>query len=150
VKEMKASRENFSSGFTVLELLIVLSIVSVISAFSFPCLLGWQASFLGKLTAQRIASELRLAKIEALRTGVTTQIIFDPVQDFFTYQGCTSKRVNFPKGVDLCTTNFSRHTILFYPTGTPSMGGTVTIRINEKLLHLIITPVTGRVRISEK
>jgi len=147
---MKASRENFSPGFTVLELLIVISIISIVSVFSFPRLHSWQTSFLGKLTAQRISSELRLAKIEALRTGVTTKIIFDPIQDFFTYQGYSYKRVSFPKGVDLCTTNFGQHTVYFYPTGTPSMGGTVTIRINEKLMHLTITPVTGRVRIGEK
>lgn len=149
---MEINPEKFSSGFTILELLIVISIISIISAFSFPHLLNWQTSLLGKLTAQRIASDLRLAKIEALRTGATTKITFDPAQDLFIYRGCNSqpKIVNFPKGVDLYTTNFSQHTISFYPTGTPSMGGTITIRVNGKLMYLTITPVTGRVRIVEK
>ncbi|HOA99835.1 MAG: GspH/FimT family protein [Atribacterota bacterium] len=149
---MEINPEKFSSGFTILELLIVISIISIISAFSFPHLLNWQTSLLGRLTAQRIASDLRLAKIEALRTGATTKITFDPAQDLFIYRGCNSqpKIVNFPKGVDLYTTNFSQHTISFYPTGTPSMGGTITIRVNGKLMYLTITPVTGRVRIVEK
>jgi len=149
---MEINPEKFSSGFTILELLIVISIISIISAFSFPHLLNWQTSLLGKLTAQRIASDLRLAKIEALRTGAITKITFDPAQDLFIYRGCNSqpKIVNFPKGVDLYTTNFSQHTISFYPTGTPSMGGTITIRVNGKLMYLTITPVTGRVRIVEK
>jgi len=149
---MEINPEKFSSGFTILELLIVISIISIISAFSFPHLLNWQTSLLGRLTAQRIASDLRLAKIEALRTGAITKITFDPAQDLFIYRGCNSqpKIVNFPKGVDLYTTNFSQHTISFYPTGTPSMGGTITIRVNGKLMYLTITPVTGRVRIVEK
>ena len=149
---MEINPERFSSGFTILELLIVISIISIISAFSFPHLLNWQTSLLGRLTAQRIASDLRLAKIEALRTGATTKITFDPAQDLFIYRGCNSqpKIVNFPKGVDLYTTNFSQHTISFYPTGTPSRGGTITIRVNGKLMYLTITPVTGRVRIVEK
>ena len=152
MKEMKANPRERSSGFTIFELLIVVSIISMILAFSFPHLLSWQTSLLGRLTAQRIASDLRLAKIEALRTGATTKITFDPAQDLFIYRGCNSqpKIVNFPKGVDLYTTNFSQHTISFYPTGTPSMGGTITIRVNGKLMYLTITPVTGRVRIVEK
>ncbi|NLY04626.1 Tfp pilus assembly protein FimT/FimU, partial [Candidatus Sordicultor fermentans] len=84
---MEINPEKFSSGFTILELLIVISIISIISAFSFPHLLNWQTSLLGRLTAQRIASDLRLAKIEALRTGATTKITFDPAQDLFIYRG---------------------------------------------------------------
>ncbi len=149
---MKANLRERSPGFTIFELLIIVSIISMILTLSFPHLLSWQTSLLGKLTAHRIASDIRLARIEALRTGTITKITFDPARDLFIYRGCNSQQkiVSFPKGVDLYTTNFSQHTISFNPTGTPSMGGTVTIRVNGKLIYLTITPVTGRVRIVEK
>lgn len=149
---MKENPGKFSSGFTVLELLIVISIISIVSTFSFPHLLSWQTSLLGKLAAQTIASELRLAKIEALQNGITTKIIFDLPEDRFIYQGCKPqpKIVNFPKGVDLYTTTFPQHTVYFHPTGTPSTGGTVTIQANGETKRITVTPVTGRVHIGEK
>jgi prepilin-type N-terminal cleavage/methylation domain-containing protein len=146
---MEKNPEKFSSGFTILELLIVISIISIISAFSFFHLLNWQTSFLVKIAAQRIASELRLAKIEALKTGDITKITFDSARDILIYRGSKSRIVNFPRGVDLYNTNFDNNTISFYSTGTPSMGGTITIQVRKKLMYLTVTPVTGRVRINE-
>jgi len=148
---METNPEKFSSGFTILELLIVVSIISIISVLSFPHLINWQTSFWGKLTAQRIASELRLAKIEALKTGDITKITFDSDRDILIYRGPNSKSriVNFPRGVDLYNTNFDNNTISFNPTGTPSMGGTITIQVRRDLMYLTVTPVTGRVRINE-
>ncbi|HOQ68119.1 MAG TPA: prepilin-type N-terminal cleavage/methylation domain-containing protein [Candidatus Atribacteria bacterium] len=151
-KEMEEKPGRSSSGFTIFELLIVVSIISILSAFSFPYLLSWQTSLLGKLTVQIIANELRLAKIEALQNGITTKIIFDLPGDRFIYQGCKpqSKIVNLPKGVDLYTTTFPQHTVYFHPTGTPSTGGAVTIRVKGETKRLTVTPVTGRVRIGGK
>ncbi|MCX6088854.1 MAG: prepilin-type N-terminal cleavage/methylation domain-containing protein [Candidatus Atribacteria bacterium] len=55
-----------------------------------------------------------------------------------------------PEGVVLYRANFIENNILyFYPTGTPSSGGTITLRVKDRLKYVIITPVTGRVRISD-
>jgi hypothetical protein len=53
------------------------------------------------------------------------------------------------KDIDLFNTNFTNNRVNFNPNGSPSMGGTVTLKNKRgKELYVIMTPVTARVRVS--
>ncbi|NLJ39680.1 MAG: hypothetical protein GX432_13110, partial [Candidatus Atribacteria bacterium] len=109
-------------------------------------------TLIGKTVVQKISSQMRIAKIEALNEGKTTKIVFDTVQNKYIYTNSSGKSVHhpMPDEVILYRTNFPLNTLRFYSTGTPSSGGTITLRIGNNLKYIIITPVTGRVRISDK
>jgi copper(I)-binding protein len=61
---------------------------------------------------------------------------------------------NITKGTTSFTTKIgvadSPRVCIFNPSGTPSSGGTVTIKNkNNQYLYVIVNPVAGRVRISD-
>ncbi len=70
-----------SLGYTVLELVVVVSIVAVLAAVALPGLNPSQDEKLD-LAASRVAEALRLARTEAIRTGEphAAEIIFDTEQ----------------------------------------------------------------------
>ena len=139
-------------GFTLIELIVVLALFSFLFAFSFPSLAHLRSTFVGKTVVQKISSQIRIAKIEALNNGKTTKIVFDIARNKYIYTDSSGKSTHslLPDEVILYRTNFPLNTLRFYSTGTPSCGGTITLRIGNHLKYIIITPVTGRVRIDDK
>lgn len=142
----------FFPGFTLIEIIVVFSLFSFLFSFSLPSLAHLKNTLIGKTVVQKISSQMRIAKIEALNEGKTTKIVFDTVQNKYIYTNSSGKSVHhpMPDEVILYRTNFPLNTLRFYSTGTPSSGGTITLRIDNNLKYIIITPVTGRVRISDK
>ena len=138
-------------GFTLIECIITLSILSFLFFFSIPSIANLKYTFVGQAVVQKISSQLRVAKIEALNQGKTTKIVFDLAQNKYIYTDGEGKSTHYklPDEVVIYRTNFQLNTLRFYNTGTPSSGGTITLRIGNNLKYVIITPVTGRVRISD-
>jgi prepilin-type N-terminal cleavage/methylation domain-containing protein len=61
------------TGFTLVELLVVIGIVGLISAVSFPSLNRFRKTLLTEGQARALAIDLRHAEIEALVTGRTIE-----------------------------------------------------------------------------
>lgn len=135
------------AGFTLLELLIVLSLISVLTGLSIPHFFKWQTSLNVQVAAQEIASRVRLAKISALEEGVITRIMFDPALNRLIYKKAnqSSEIIPLTPPVELYSTNFPQNTLYFYSTGVPSCGGTIVIKARGQFYQLTVTPVTGRV-----
>ncbi|MDD3715430.1 MAG: GspH/FimT family protein [Atribacterota bacterium] len=143
---------SYYPGFTLIEFIVVISLFSFLFAFSFPSLANLRKTLVGKTIVQKISSQMRIAKIEALNNRKTTKIVFDIAHNKYIYTNSSGKSTHhqIPDEVILYRTNFPLNTLRFYSTGTPSSGGTITLRIGSNLKYVIITPVTGRVRISDK
>jgi prepilin-type N-terminal cleavage/methylation domain-containing protein len=152
MKKRNNPRITFYQGFTLIELIVVLFLISFLFLFSLPSLANLRNILIGKTVVQKISSQVRIAKIEALNQGKTTKIVFDTVQNKYIYTNSSGKSSHHPMPDEaiLYRTNFPLNTLRFYSTGTPSSGGTITLRIGSNLKYIIITPVTGRVRISDK
>lgn len=144
-------RKERTSGFLLLELILVLSFVALLCAFAFPSFTRCQSNLALPGVAQKVASTVRLARIEAIEGSVNTRIIFDVAANRILFRGKDGKTkiYSLPAGVTLYTTNFPSHTLSFYPQGTPSRGGTIALRTSERFRYVIVAPVTGRVRISD-
>jgi len=152
IRRKKSNKELFkSSGFTVLEIIIVLSLLSILFTISLPSLAHLRYSLVGKSVTQELGSQIRLAKIDALNSGKTTRVVFDTVRNqyIFTNGSGISTYHELPKEATLYRTNFPLNTLRFYATGTPSSGGTITVKAGKELKYIIVAPVTGRVRISD-
>jgi len=100
--------------------------------------------------AALLSSELKNSQSTAFYQGVYYKLQFWPSLDRYrVYKQTELIDDVILKGIDLFNTNFTDNNLYFYPNGVPSMGGTVTLKNKRgKVLYIIMTPVTARVRVS--
>jgi len=146
---MKRSN-NRNEGYTLIELMVVVGIIALLLGLSLNGLYNLiQWSKLNRAAAI-LSSELKSAQSRAFYEGVYYKLQFWPTLDRYRIyrQTVLYKDVQL-EDVDLFNTNFTNNNLYFYPNGVPSMGGTVTLKNKRgKVLYVIMTPVTARVRIS--
>ena len=141
---------NRTKGYTLIELMIVVGIISL--------LLGLGINGLDYLTqwnklntaAGLLSSELKNTQSRAFYEGVYYKLQFWPTLDRYRIYKQTElyKEIKLD-GIDLFNTNFTDNNLYFYPNGVPGQGGTVTLKNRRgKILYVIMTPVTARVRVS--
>jgi len=141
---------NRTKGYTLIELMVVVGIISLLLGLSLNGLYSLiQWSKLNRAAAL-LSSELKNTQSRAFYEGVYYKLQFWPSLDRYrVYKQTELIDYIILKGIDLFNTNFTDNNLYFYPNGVPSMGGTVTLKNKRgKVLYIIMTPVTARVRIS--
>jgi len=141
---------NRTKGYTLIELMVVIGIISlllVLSINGISSLMQW--SKLNRAAAL-LSSELKDTQSRAFYEGVYYKLQFWPTLDRYRIYKQTELIDDIIlEDIDLFNTNFTDDNVYFYPNGVPSMGGTVTLKNKRgKVLYVIMTPVTARVRIS--
>jgi type II secretion system protein H len=61
-------------GFSLVELLLVLALIGVLAAIAAPSFTGWIRSIRASSAADRLAADLALARVIAVRDGWTTSL----------------------------------------------------------------------------
>ena len=146
---MKHSNSH-SKGYTLIELMIVIGIISLLLGLSINGinnLIQWSKL---NTAATLLSSELKNTQSRAFYEGVYYKLQFWPTLDRYRIYKETElyKEIQL-KDVNLFNTNFTDDNLYFYPNGVPGQGGTVTLKNKKgKVLYIIMTPVTARVRIS--
>ncbi|MGE5090223.1 MAG: GspH/FimT family protein [Candidatus Levyibacteriota bacterium] len=139
-------------GLTLLELLIVLALMAMITAFVFP-MFGGPVSTSGlRASARSIAAGLRLARSEAVSQRRETFLTLDVANRRFKVDD--DPRVHaLPKGVELKLftaqndlVNDKVGAIRFYPDGG-SNGGRITVAAGARKFDVDVDWLTGRVAI---
>ena len=145
-------------GFTLVELVCVLALLGLIALIAVPAIASVGSSRNLEIAARGLAVELRRAQQKAITTGSTQSIdlrIYSNdyrVRDLesgeaYTVklaEGVTYRAVNFP-----VESGFPR--ISFYRSGAPSRGGTIVLNgPRDRVSYIIVTPATGRVRVSDQ
>ena len=141
---------NRTNGFTLIELMVVMGIISLLLGLSLNGLYNLiQWSKLNRAAAL-LSSELKDTQSRAFYEGVYYKLQFWPTLDRYRIYKQTELIDDIIlEDIDLFNTNFTDDNVYFYPNGVPSMGGTVTLKNKRgKVLYVIMTPVTARVRIS--
>jgi general secretion pathway protein H len=142
-----------NSGFTLVEVLIVLTLLVTLSAILAPVLLPSPTRVL-RTAASDVATGLRetrrLARAEQQRRRFT----IDTEQRRFGIEGRSEGR-RLPDDVTIALTtaeslmvNDARGGIDFFPDGS-STGGRVALSIDGRRLHVDIEWLTGRIRVAE-
>jgi prepilin-type N-terminal cleavage/methylation domain-containing protein len=150
-------KHNRPAGFTLVELTMVLSILSVMLLCVFPALREAFAEYTIYACARQMASDIRShqqAAISAEEVSVTYQISFDEEDDTYNLKrGLTSlQMVYLPSSVDM-ETNFPDKELKFSILGVPvGPGGNVFLqdRVTGKQYFVIVSPVVGRVRVDTR
>jgi Tfp pilus assembly protein FimT len=81
-------------GFSMLEVMVILGIISIMAAIAVPSFSRWLPGNRLKSAARDLYSNLQLTKIGAVRTGSTWAIVFDPGSPPGRYYICSDPGAN--------------------------------------------------------
>ena len=135
----------YSPGFTVIELIVVLALVTICLAIAMPDIATFSSGYKLKAAAREVATDLQLTRSLAVKENKTFQVVFgtNSYQVIRLSDGIVAKSRSFgPDYPDLNLTNVS---ITFDPRGI-SNGNTVTVT-NPRGTKNVSVAATGRVMI---
>ncbi|MEP7061728.1 MAG: GspH/FimT family pseudopilin [Betaproteobacteria bacterium] len=140
------------NGFTMMELLIVLSIMAIVAALMIPVLGGGVSNSALKGAARELAAGLRFARSEAVSKRHETFVAIDLAGRRFKVADDPVEHA-LPPGAELKLftaqadiVNDSTGAIRFFPDGG-SNGGRITIGSGERKYDVDVDWLTGRVTI---
>ncbi len=139
------------SGFTLLELLLVVSLLAVVAVIVAPPAGAWLDRMAFKDSAKRLAAALRLARVDAMRQSAIMEISVTPNQSEVLIG---RQRLPIQGGgvVSYLGTALNSQTqqggvIRFYPDGSADRG-LVVLKADNAIVQVTIHPVTGRVNLA--
>ncbi|MDA8560560.1 GspH/FimT family pseudopilin [Nitrospinae bacterium] len=161
---MNSSLKGEANGFTLLELVLVLLLMSLIAGLTLP----FVASTLDRITLQsevrQIASALQFARSEAISKKILYTFNIDIDQNQYWLGIPRQEEITQPKKIDETvrildyqrtdeTLTEGAFMILFYPRGNSSGGTLRFISINDKdeenIYAVNIDPITGKPKIDK-
>jgi prepilin-type N-terminal cleavage/methylation domain-containing protein len=145
-------------AFTLVELLCVLTLLGLIVAIAAPAVGTTMDKYELEAAVRNLAMDMRKSQQKAITSGNVQRIEFrTSVADYRLKDAVTGEQVTvkLPDGINYSAVNFPRDSsgypvLYFTRSGAPNRGGTVSlVDRHGRELHVIITPATGRVRVSE-
>jgi prepilin-type N-terminal cleavage/methylation domain-containing protein len=143
-----------ASGFSLLELLIVLSLISILAGIGVLEHQALRSRLNLGLAARQVLMDLKMARMQAVTDHVNHRIVFS--SDSRTYQaqrkaghGYSDEGVPvaLPDGIVIADCTAKDHSISFVPRGTAGSFGTVTIRNTQGEVRHLSVDIAGQVRV---
>lgn len=146
-------RKLYASGFTLVELLVVLIISITVISVSTVAYNKLSTNAYLKSTARHVAASLRYARSYAVAKGIESRLLIDLKNRSYTYSGI-NKQFKLKNNFDLnvFSADFAQADgiaeIRFAPDGSSS-GGRVTLTGKKKQYVVYVDWLTGQVNIGE-
>jgi prepilin-type N-terminal cleavage/methylation domain-containing protein len=147
-------------AFTLVELLCVVALLGLLAMIAMPAVQDVGRRRPLEIAARSLATDMRRCQQTAIVSGSGRCLEFLLYSNIYHYRikNCSTsetERISFPEGITYRSATFPTSggipRLRFNPDGAPNAGGTVVLQ-NKRgdILYVIITPATGRVRISDK
>ena len=137
-------------GYTLIELIVVLALISIVFSIAVPSL-GFIREFKEEHQIRQLKNDILFARNQAIVKGKTYTVQFDFIRNGYVIlvSGETQKRVILEEGLELIKSmdviefSFSR-------TGVPRKSGTIKLKNSKnKIYEVVVTPVVGKVNIKK-
>ena len=137
----RGSSSRPTSGFSLLELVLVLAIMTTLSTVAVPRYAVSLARYRADAAAKRVKAELSLARRTAKITGASLTV------DVSDYQEILSES---PYRAVIVSADFDGdEDVVFDGYGIPDSGGTVTVRVGIIQRTVLVDADTGRSTVQE-
>lgn len=150
----RAGKRRAAAGFTLLELLIVLTIVGIAFAALSGYLFADRSTLSLQSASQELAGVLRRARGQALAQNIETAVFLDLKARRFGMEGGgetwdlpENTEVQFLTALEELSSD-SRGVIRFFPDGS-STGGGVTLRSGNRTNTVQVRWLTGQVSVAD-
>lgn len=148
-------RINRENGFTLIELVCVLTIMGLATSLAIPVFLQIKASYQLETAARQMASDIRRWQYQAVvdqKYGLKL-VVSKSERKYHLREGMVVRETRdlstSLKSISIKPENF--HTVEFYPTGKTSCAGTYALENKyNKFKYVVILNTTGRVRVSSQ
>lgn len=158
----KQVRAKWMSGFSVIELMVVVVIMAVIAAASIPAFWGHIESVNLTKGSRQVEGSLKLARTRAVSTNNPVVVVFNSTDGtFFVFEDTdgdgtqdadetTAGPYEVPNRISLNSVSFASETVTFNPNGSASETGTVELsNTKERAQRVDVTAPTGLIYVSD-
>ena len=143
------------TGFSLVELVLVLCIITIVSAIAIPRWTGALQHYQLSMAAQRVTADIALAKSHANSSSASVSITFNVVTGTYTISGMndpdhpanayTVNLTEAPYKATLTSATFGGATQLtFDGYGTPAQGGTLVLTVGNSHQTITVDGSSGR------
>ena len=147
-------------AFTLLEIVLVLAIISVVSAIAVPRFASASARYKANAAAHRIVADMELAKARAYSTSASVEVRFDAndhtvsIPAIASFDDANASYVTDlseePFQAELSEVDFEGDTkVTFDIYGQPNADGEIVVQVGDTQKTIIIDRTTGEVRIDD-
>ena len=139
------------AGHTLMELMLVASIMAVLAMIALPNFLGLSARTQIRCTTEEIASELRLARQLAIARRDRVRLVMNQEEHTLTTQFVTDETIHHiyrygDRGLAMEESSAGPE-IVFQPSGRSATATTIQLRSKEGQVQRLTVSMTGRVSI---
>ncbi|MCU0597649.1 MAG: type II secretion system GspH family protein [Desulfobacterales bacterium] len=146
------------SGFTVIELIVVMAIIGILLAVSTPNMIRWRQDHQLNRATRDIQATIQNLRIRAMKEKSSVEIVFDAVTNEYETRiytrgvaGGRAKVIKYPlpPGIRISRITFRNSLLRFNSRGLTAGGaGSVSLVNQNGVVRRIVVPITGNSRIT--
>ncbi len=145
-------KPSHASGFSLLEMLLVLGLIAIASTLAAMALTGGLEGIRLRSSAKEIASQLRYTRAQAIATGQPQRFAIDPAARTWIAPNDKSGRIQKSLAVEFTGAREAQARageggILFFTDGA-STGGRIQLRARQAAWRVDVAWLTGEVTLS--